>query len=802
MYLPHATEVIIYIKAPPGITQDQIACNIFPRQLQLGLRGSDRFFIDKETYDFVVTSESSWYMNGDTIQITLQKARRGESWEHALQTLGTSSSPSRTAPAPPSSRERSNPVTSASSAAERRSAPSSGTSPPRFGASSTVTGGPPNTSTSGLEAQTSQNNSGSSAPPTSGASSSGVPGIGASSFTDALSNTGGSTSSSSSNTPPRPTSSGVPGIGASSFTDALSNASASSSKSPTSRPPGGGIPGFGASSFAGASSNTGGATGSSDTNTPPRPASSGVPGIGASSFTDALSNASASSSKPPTSKGGGIPGFGASSFAGASSSNAPPPAPRAIRRRPASVPSTAPQASSPAGPSTTLPSRGPATATSSGASYAEQMRATAPGEAETTGDGASDEYLAAMSGATSAPRVSPPPPPAPIGRTERVMPSSTSEDANTAAGADYLSRMGGGIPQKRPPKQGSSSSSMSGGIPGFGASSFTNASSNADGPAGSSSTKTDTPSRPKSGGIPGIGANSFTDALSNPTTNSSPIPPPPAPVPGSGTNNEATRSYDKEEVSNSGPSANDSAPKPKVSLIFKNNVGDGTKDRSDSSPQVNKAVRRNVGPSPTAGSAPPAETSSYSSGPAYTSRQSTSQSAPPQSSGTSRSHLDPLTGASSRLTNDASSAGNRPFMDGDSNTKTSSSPKSFNPRTEGQRRKAQEDLLAEAKRKFAEQEQRGSSKSEPPSYLGAFRKPMAPRPAASNEESEKDNKAGAFMSGLPNFSDPGRAEGYNLNPAIAEKAKQIRKAMEAAKKANQVNKNEPNDNNGPPYRRN
>jgi hypothetical protein len=162
-----------------------------------------------------------------------------------------------------------------------------------------------------------------------------------------------------------------------------------------------------------------------------------------------------------------------------------------------------------------------------------------------------------------------------------------------------------------------------------------------------------------------------------------------------------------------------------------------------------------------------------------------------------------LTGASSRSRNDASSAGNRPFLDGDSNTKTISSPKSFNPRTEMQRRKAQEDALAAAKRKFAEQQQGASkSKMEPPSYLGAFRKPMAPRPAASNEESKKDKDGGAFMSGLPNFSDPGRAERYTLNPAIAEKAKQIREAMEAAKRANKVNKNGPNDSSGAPNRRN
>lgn len=80
------TEVNIYVKVPPGIKAIQIVCSIQPRKLQLGIKGSDCYFINEATYGLVDTSESSWYMDDDsTINIILQKAHRAETWTSALQ---------------------------------------------------------------------------------------------------------------------------------------------------------------------------------------------------------------------------------------------------------------------------------------------------------------------------------------------------------------------------------------------------------------------------------------------------------------------------------------------------------------------------------------------------------------------------------------------------------------------------------------------------------------------------------------------------------------------------------------------
>jgi hypothetical protein len=81
------TEVNIYVKAPPGVKAAQIVCNISPRKLELGIRGSDRYFISEATYSLVDTSESSWYMDDDIINIVLIKAHRAETWESALKTV-------------------------------------------------------------------------------------------------------------------------------------------------------------------------------------------------------------------------------------------------------------------------------------------------------------------------------------------------------------------------------------------------------------------------------------------------------------------------------------------------------------------------------------------------------------------------------------------------------------------------------------------------------------------------------------------------------------------------------------------
>jgi hypothetical protein len=79
-------EVNMYVTAPQGVKASQLVCNISSNRLQLGLRGSDRFFIDEETCSTVDTSESSWCMDDDgVINVVLIKAHRGETWESALK---------------------------------------------------------------------------------------------------------------------------------------------------------------------------------------------------------------------------------------------------------------------------------------------------------------------------------------------------------------------------------------------------------------------------------------------------------------------------------------------------------------------------------------------------------------------------------------------------------------------------------------------------------------------------------------------------------------------------------------------
>jgi len=79
-------EVNIYIKAPPGVRASQIICDMRHNRLRIGLRGSDRYFIDEETFGGVMTEESSWYLDdGGILNIVLVKSHRGETWDGALK---------------------------------------------------------------------------------------------------------------------------------------------------------------------------------------------------------------------------------------------------------------------------------------------------------------------------------------------------------------------------------------------------------------------------------------------------------------------------------------------------------------------------------------------------------------------------------------------------------------------------------------------------------------------------------------------------------------------------------------------
>ena len=75
----------MYIEAPPGVQASEILCNICTDWLQIGLRGSDRFFIDEKVFSKVKICDSSWYLDdGGVINIVLAKVYRGEAWESPL----------------------------------------------------------------------------------------------------------------------------------------------------------------------------------------------------------------------------------------------------------------------------------------------------------------------------------------------------------------------------------------------------------------------------------------------------------------------------------------------------------------------------------------------------------------------------------------------------------------------------------------------------------------------------------------------------------------------------------------------
>ena len=82
-------EVTIYIDAPPNLPKDNagqyVVVNILPTGLQVGLRGSDRYFIDERTFDKVKVKESSWYIDDGVITIVLAKVFRGQTWEGVLR---------------------------------------------------------------------------------------------------------------------------------------------------------------------------------------------------------------------------------------------------------------------------------------------------------------------------------------------------------------------------------------------------------------------------------------------------------------------------------------------------------------------------------------------------------------------------------------------------------------------------------------------------------------------------------------------------------------------------------------------
>jgi len=80
-------EVLIFVKAPQGVTARMIECKITKDHLTLGIKGNNPF-INEDFFDTVIADESMWTKDGDEIEINLQKMKKASTWDSALKGHG------------------------------------------------------------------------------------------------------------------------------------------------------------------------------------------------------------------------------------------------------------------------------------------------------------------------------------------------------------------------------------------------------------------------------------------------------------------------------------------------------------------------------------------------------------------------------------------------------------------------------------------------------------------------------------------------------------------------------------------
>jgi hypothetical protein len=76
-------ECNIYIRPPPGVTKQLLDIQISFTHLKVGIKGSPPF-IDEDVFSTVVTEESFWTMSDGELNISLQKMKKGETWDCPL----------------------------------------------------------------------------------------------------------------------------------------------------------------------------------------------------------------------------------------------------------------------------------------------------------------------------------------------------------------------------------------------------------------------------------------------------------------------------------------------------------------------------------------------------------------------------------------------------------------------------------------------------------------------------------------------------------------------------------------------
>ncbi|KAL8439141.1 hypothetical protein Efla_000656 [Eimeria flavescens] len=78
------TDVHLYLQPPPQTKAKDLAVNISPNRLSVGLVGKPPLF-DEELSSVVDTSASFWMLEDAELHIQLGKMRKGEVWKSALK---------------------------------------------------------------------------------------------------------------------------------------------------------------------------------------------------------------------------------------------------------------------------------------------------------------------------------------------------------------------------------------------------------------------------------------------------------------------------------------------------------------------------------------------------------------------------------------------------------------------------------------------------------------------------------------------------------------------------------------------
>ncbi|KAJ0390830.1 hypothetical protein P43SY_010006 [Pythium insidiosum] len=73
-------EVNVFIAPPPGVTANDIECQITATRVVLGLRGSKDKYLNHDLSSPVVVAESYWMLDGGELNINLQKMKKGFMW--------------------------------------------------------------------------------------------------------------------------------------------------------------------------------------------------------------------------------------------------------------------------------------------------------------------------------------------------------------------------------------------------------------------------------------------------------------------------------------------------------------------------------------------------------------------------------------------------------------------------------------------------------------------------------------------------------------------------------------------------